>query len=37
MVEILVKKVVIGRDNEITLNLCYLPSFEKMTIGQRMV
>lgn len=34
IIELLVKNVVICR-GEITLNLCYLPSFEKMTIGQR--
>jgi site-specific DNA recombinase len=36
IVELLVKEVIIGH-GEITLNLCYLPSFEEMTNGQRML
>lgn len=36
IVETLVKDIVIGR-GEITLNLCYLPSFEEMTNGQRIL
>jgi len=34
MIELLVKNIVIGK-GEITLNLCYLPSFEEMTNRQR--
>jgi site-specific DNA recombinase len=36
IVEILVKTIVIG-NGEITLNLCYLPSFEEMANGQRIL
>jgi site-specific DNA recombinase len=36
IVELLVKDIVIG-NGEITLNLCYLPSFEEMTNRQRIV
>ena len=36
IVEILVKGIVIG-NGEITLNLCYLPTFEEMTNGQRIL
>lgn len=36
IVELLVKNVVIG-NGDITLNLCYLPSFEVMTNKQRIV
>jgi site-specific DNA recombinase len=34
IIELLVKTIVVG-DGEITLNLCYLPSFEEMANGQR--
>jgi len=34
IVELLVKNIVIDKD-EITLNLCYLPSFEETTNKQR--
>jgi len=36
IIELLVKNIVIG-DGEITLNLSYLPSFEEMANGQRIV
>jgi len=36
IVEILVKTIIIG-NCEITLNLCYLPSFEEMANGQRIL
>jgi site-specific DNA recombinase len=36
IVELLVENIVIGQ-GEITLNLCYLPSFEEMSIRQRTV
>ena len=36
IVEILVKNIIIG-NGEITINLCYLPSFEEMTNGQRIL
>jgi len=36
IVEILVKSVTIG-NGEITLNLCYLPTFEQMTTEQRIL
>ena len=36
IVELLVKDITIG-EGEITLNLCYLPSFEEMTNGQRIL
>jgi len=36
IVEMIVKSIVIGR-GEITLNLCYLPSFEGIANGQRML
>jgi CDGSH-type Zn-finger protein len=36
MIEILVKTIIIG-NGEITLNLCYLPTFEQMTTGQRIL
>lgn len=36
MIEIIVKSIVIG-NGEITLNLCYLPTFEQMTTGQRIL
>ena len=34
LVELLVKDIIIGK-TEITLNICYRPSFEEMTIKQR--
>lgn len=36
VVELLVKNIVVGQ-GEITLNLCYVPSFEEMANGQRTV
>ena len=36
IVELLVESIVIG-NGEITLNLCYLPTFEEMTNRQRIV
>jgi site-specific DNA recombinase len=36
IIEILVKSITIG-NGEITLNLCYLPTFEQMTNGQRIL
>ncbi len=36
IIELLVKTIVIG-NGEITLNLCYLPNFEQMTNGQRIL
>jgi hypothetical protein len=36
MVEILLKSFIIG-EGEISINLCYLPSFEDMANGQRTV
>lgn len=36
MTELLVKDIVVGK-GEITLNICYIPSYEEMTIGQRTV
>jgi hypothetical protein len=34
MIELLAKEIVVGKDN-ITLNLCYLPSFKDLTNRQR--